>query len=111
MSICLMSDMSAAPALTRLVPAQIARWHDSDNTAEASCIARSPTGTLYAVGYADGCIRLWDLKTNTCDLVFNGHRGAITSLAFDKTGTLLASGAKDTHIIVWDLVGDVGRFR
>ncbi len=42
---------------------------------------------------------------------FNGHRSAITTLAFDKSGVRLASGAKDTDIIVWDLVAEVGLFK
>lgn len=42
---------------------------------------------------------------------FNGHRSAVTKLAFDHTGTRLASGAKDTNIILWDLVAEVGLFK
>lgn len=42
---------------------------------------------------------------------FNGHRSAITTLAFDKDGVRLASGGKDTDIIVWDLVAEVGLFK
>ena len=42
---------------------------------------------------------------------FNGHRSAITTIAFDRDGVRLASGAKDTDIIVWDLVAEVGLFK
>ena len=42
---------------------------------------------------------------------FDGHRSAITTLAFDKYGVRLASGARDTDIIVWDLVAEVGLFK
>ncbi len=42
---------------------------------------------------------------------FNGHRSAITTLAFDKEGVRLASGAKDTDIVMWDLVAEVGLFK
>jgi len=42
---------------------------------------------------------------------FNGHRAAITTLAFDRDGVRLASGGKDTDIIVWDLVAEVGLFK
>lgn len=44
-------------------------------------------------------------------ITFNGHKSAITCLAFDKSGTRLASGAKDTDIILWDLVAEVGLFK
>ena len=42
---------------------------------------------------------------------FNGHKSAITQLAFDKSGVRLASGSKDTDIIIWDLVAEVGQFK
>lgn len=42
---------------------------------------------------------------------FNGHRSAITTLAFDRDGVRLASGGKDTDIVVWDLVAEVGLFK
>lgn len=66
---------------------------------------------LFAVGYEDGKIRVWDSRTTTVYTTFNGHKSAITQLAFDKKGVRLASGARDTDIIVWDLVGEVGLFK
>lgn len=42
---------------------------------------------------------------------FNGHRSAITTLAFDDAGVRLASGSKDTDIIIWDLVAETGLFK
>ena len=66
---------------------------------------------VFAVGYEDGSIRLWDSKIATAVVSFNGHRSAITILAFDKSGVRLASGAKDTDVIVWDLVAEVGQFK
>ncbi|KAJ1947987.1 beta transducin, partial [Linderina macrospora] len=89
----------------------VARWTDSDNKAEVTCIARSPNGTDYAVGYGDGAIRLFDLENNTVRVVLNGHRGRVSALEFDPTGTVLASGARDTDLIVWDVVGEVGLYR
>lgn len=66
---------------------------------------------MFAVGYEDGSIRLWDSKIATSVVSFNGHKSAITVLAFDKTGVRLASGSKDTDIIVWDLVAEVGQYK
>ena len=62
-------------------------------------------------GYEDGSIRLWDSKIATIIVSFNGHRSAITTLAFDESGVRLASGSKDTDIIMWDLVAEVGLFK
>ena len=44
-------------------------------------------------------------------LSFNGHKSAVTVVAFDTAGLRIASGARDTDIIVWDLVGEVGLFK
>lgn len=41
----------------------------------------------------------------------NGHKKAITSLAFDEQGTRLASGSQDTDLIVWDVIGETGLYR
>ena len=61
--------------------------------------------------YGDGSIRLWDSKTATVIISFNGHKSGITTLVFDRDGVRLASGAKDTDIIIWDLVGEIGLFK
>jgi U3 small nucleolar RNA-associated protein 12 len=77
-----------------------------------TAIAQSRTDPdVFAVGYEDGSIRLWDSKIATSVVSFNGHKSAITVLAFDKTGVRLASGARDTDVIVWDLVAEVGQYK
>ena len=63
------------------------------------------------VSYDDGSIRLWDSRTATVIISFNGHKSAITQLVFDNAGVRLASGSKDTDIIVWDLIAEVGLFK
>ncbi|KAF9365558.1 hypothetical protein BGX34_009467 [Mortierella sp. NVP85] len=89
----------------------VGRWHDSDNKAEVTCIARSVDQDSYAVGYANGSIRIWSMKSSEVLVTFNGHRSAVTALAFDKSGSRLVSGAKDTDLIVWDVEGEVGLYR
>jgi U3 small nucleolar RNA-associated protein 12 len=61
--------------------------------------------------YEDGTIRIWDSRIDSVVISFNGHKTAVTTLAFDHTGARLASGAKDTDIIIWDLVAEVGLFK
>jgi U3 small nucleolar RNA-associated protein 12 len=91
---------------------QSAMWHETGLRSLVTSITRSPIDwTLFAVGYADGSIRLWSSTTNSVVVTFNGHKSAISILAFDSDGTRLASGSKDTDIIVWDVVGEVGMFR
>jgi U3 small nucleolar RNA-associated protein 12 len=90
----------------------LGRWKDENCRAKVTAIAQSRTDPdVFAVGYEDGSIRLWDSKIATAVVSFNGHKSAITILAFDKTGVRLASGAKDTDLIIWDLVAEVGQYK
>jgi U3 small nucleolar RNA-associated protein 12 len=47
-----------------------------------------------AVGYADGNIQIFDLKSAEVDCVFAGHKTAITALRFDDSGHHLFSGSQ-----------------
>ncbi|KAE9579055.1 U3 small nucleolar RNA-associated protein 12 [Colletotrichum fructicola] len=90
----------------------VSRWRDDRNTVPVTAIAQSKVDKdVFAVGYEDGSIRLWDSKIATVIVNFNGHKSAITTLAFDKSGVRLASGSKDTDVIIWDLVAEVGQFK
>jgi len=97
--------------LVRAHFSKVAMWHETGHRAEVTCIERSPKGSTFAVGYADGSIRLWDVASNSVVSTFNGHKRAITALAFDDTGTRLASGSQDTDLILWDVIGEAGLFR
>ncbi|KAH9908716.1 WD domain-containing protein [Xylariomycetidae sp. FL2044] len=89
----------------------IERLRDAKCLAQVTAIAQSKTEkAVYAVGYEDGSIRLWDRNSGVI-VTFNGHRSAITTLAFDKSGVRLASGSKDTNVIMWDLVAEVGQYK
>ena len=90
----------------------LSRWKDGDCKSQVTAITQSQTDPdIFAAGYDDGSIRLWDSKIASVIVSFNGHRSAITFLSFDKSGVRLASGSKDTDIIVWDLVAEVGMFK
>lgn len=66
---------------------------------------------LLATGYADGSVKIWDLKSNSILMNFEGHTSAITVLKFDTTGTRLLSGSMDCKINMWDLVSEEGVFK
>jgi len=90
----------------------LSRWRDEKNKSPVTAIAQSKTDPdVFAVGYEDGSIRLWDGRIATILVSFNGHRSAITTLAFDESGVRLASGSKDTDVIMWDLVAETGLFK
>lgn len=86
-------------------------WHETGHRAEVSCILRSPQKDQFAVGYADGSIRLWSASNGLVITTFNGHKKTVTALAFDEQGTRLASGSQDTDLIVWDVVAEAGLYR
>lgn len=86
-------------------------WHETGHRSEVTCMAQSPHKNAFAVGYADGSIRLWNAETSTVIVAFNGHKNAVTALAFDDTGSRLASGSRDTEVIVWDVLAETGLFR
>ncbi|ROT67348.1 hypothetical protein C7M84_014583 [Penaeus vannamei] len=66
--------------------------------------------THLAVGYSDGSVVLFDIRTGT-SLKFAGHRGAVTTLAWDDQGMRVASGSQDGEIVVWDVVSERGIVR
>ncbi|TFK55785.1 WD40 repeat-like protein [Heliocybe sulcata] len=89
----------------------LAMWHETGHRAEVTCVQKSPRKDTFAVGYADGSIRLWDASSGTVTTTLNGHKKMVTALAFDKAGTRLASGSQDTDLIIWDIVAEAGLFR
>jgi len=86
-------------------------WHETGHREEVTCIMQSPEPDSFAIGYADGSIRLWNSSSASVIATFNGHKKAITALAFDENGTRLASGSQDTDLILWDIVGEAGLYR
>ncbi|KAK1236731.1 beta transducin [Marasmius sp. AFHP31] len=89
----------------------LSMWHETGHRAEVTCIHRSSKPNTFAVGYADGSIRLWDSTSASVITTFNGHKKAVTALAFNEQGTHLASGSQDTDLIIWDVVGEAGLYR
>ena len=90
----------------------LSRWTVRDNNAQVTVITRNQADPdVFAVGYDDGRIRIWLYGTATVYTVFDGHKSAVTCLAFDDSGVRLASGSKDTDIVLWNLVTEVGLFK
>ncbi|KAF2766931.1 WD repeat-containing protein-like protein [Teratosphaeria nubilosa] len=90
----------------------LSRWHDADNRSQVTCLAQcAAQPDLFAAGYHDGSIRIWDQWTGQVIVRFDGHRSAVTQLLFDREGARLVSGSRDTHLVVWDLVGERAEFR
>ncbi|GAA5809254.1 hypothetical protein MFLAVUS_002659 [Mucor flavus] len=109
--------IAIAPALEEVIlwdlkkGVEVGKWRESGNKSEVTCIAPSPNKKDYAVGYGDGTIRIWNIKSSTSTVTLSGHRAAVTALAFDHDGTRLASGSKDTDLIIWDVISESGLYR
>ncbi|KAG1892575.1 WD-repeat-containing protein [Suillus subluteus] len=89
----------------------LSMWHETGHRSEVTCMCRSPQENIFAVGYADGSVRLWNSAFISVIATFNGHQKSVTALAFDAQGARLASGSQDTDIIVWDVVAEAGLYR
>ncbi|KAF5317920.1 hypothetical protein D9611_014415 [Ephemerocybe angulata] len=77
-----------------LLTVHSAPWHETGHRSEVTCILRSPQPNFFAVGYADGSIRLWDSTNETVVTVFNGHKKSVTALAFDDRAPGLLQARK-----------------
>jgi hypothetical protein len=69
----------------------------------ASCSAVSPCGRFLALGYDSGLVALYELDTGKLLRRLEGHRGAVTGLAFTPDGKALVSGSGDSTALVWDV--------
>ncbi len=76
---------------------QVGHSHD------VTSVAFSPDGTEALSGSQDGTLRLWDLASGKCLLIFEGHSQGVTSVAFSPNGTLALSGSEDKTLKLWNL--------
>lgn len=67
-------------------------------------------GKMLIVGYADGCVKLWDIKSSTVIQNYEensalGHSGAITSIAADPDNGRFLTGSEDGKIMIANTSG------
>lgn len=62
----------------------------------------APDGKAVAAGTYTGTVRILETGTGTEVGRFDGHRGAVTGLAFAPAGKTFASGSDDGTVLVWN---------
>jgi WD40 repeat protein len=66
-------------------------------------VAFSPDGLRFAIGDAEGRLKLWEVSTGELLMQREAHIGWIWSLAFSPDGQTLATGSSDRTIRLWDV--------
>lgn len=77
---------------------------DHPDNRSVSCIAFSPDGKLFAAGYWDHIVRVWDAKSGKMLQVLRGHTKGLFDIAFSPDGTRLLTGSFDETARLWDVV-------
>eukprot|EP00903_Cladosiphon_okamuranus_P012628 g11814.t1 len=95
-----------APANAGAFKSKVLAGHQGPITCVSSHPRRVDGKPWLAVsGGEDNQIRMWDLRTRRCKVIFTGHSKAITCLtALREDGSqLILSGAKDCTVRLWDI--------
>lgn len=71
-------------------------------TGAANAAAISPSGSGYAVAFADRDARIYNSVDGRLLAPLAGHGDSVTSIAFDSAGRTIATGSDDGTIRIWD---------
>lgn len=81
--------------------------NDSNSTSNdlaIYCMDLNMSSNLLAVGYIDGCIKIFDLNRHVLISNLDSHNGTVTCLKWSNCGNFLVSGSDDKTIIIWKRV-------
>lgn len=78
--------------------------NSTDNDLAIYCMDLNTINNLLAVGYIDGCIKIYDLNKYSLIANLDSHNGTVTCLKWSNCGNFLVSGSDDKTIIIWKKV-------
>lgn len=91
------------------------------NGQQSECGTLTADGKRLIVGYADGSVRLWDIKTSTCVRCIEGaeeesstqmaHTEAVTCIAADPENGLFLTGSQDGVVMIGCAAGATSQLR
>lgn len=75
------------------------------NGQQTECATLTADGKRLIVGYADGAVRLWDIKSSTCVQYIEAesplaHTDAVTCIAADPDNGLWLTGSQDGNVLI-----------
>mmetsp|Transcript_22863 Transcript_22863/g.53352 ORF Transcript_22863/g.53352 Transcript_22863/m.53352 type:complete len:637 (-) Transcript_22863:100-2010(-) len=73
------------------------------HTEEATCLAISHDGTLFATGGTDQLVKLWHFATGSLILDGVGHSGTVTGVVFSHDDKQLVSAGEDGCVYIWNI--------
>jgi len=72
-------------------------------TGELTAVDLTADGRIAASGGRDGTVRLWDLSTNSCLRVLEGHQEMVESVRLSADGRSALSSSRDRTARLWDV--------
>lgn len=78
---------------------------------EVTALRSSPDKLHLAVGYADGKVEIFNLKSRESECLLAVHKNAVAVLRYDALGMKLVSGGLDTDVVVSDVISQQGKYR
>lgn len=70
---------------------------------EATCVAWSSDGRIFASGAIDNKVKLWSDQSGYCFATFDDHSAPITGLAFSEATNVVFSASRDGTVRAYDL--------
>jgi U3 small nucleolar RNA-associated protein 13 len=60
------------------------------------------SGLQLASSGADGLVKIWTIRTSTCETTLDRHDDKVWALDVDSSGTVLVSGGADSQLFIWE---------